>query len=793
MGSVLPGSSEPTLNEIARLQQWCDDARAISRSASIDRSDEEACLQHLLGIMIAGGGQQSEGGPQQSSGTQSSGMQQRFVNLRCVGTGAYGMVFSALDRERDGQLVAVKILRPSKRMDRISLERFEEESRILGRMEHPNILKLHSHGYKDGLPYLVLELADGQSLATRMREKGERLRVHESVVLISRLADALQELHSNAIVHRDVKPSNVLLRMESRDEGVGVEYWPLLSDFGLSKKLQLEPASALTLHGEVLGTLAYMSPEQIRGESLKTQTDLFSLGVILHELVYGVHPFLGTSDYQTRTNIVQRVPIKGLRVEERVSPILDAIVMKCLQKEVKHRYQHASDISRDLNCYLRGEPVSVAPPTAWQLLSQLIVSHPVVSTFLGTLLISMAVMIGLLSREWQVQRGLAKSNQSLADDRAEINQLFLESMRVTNSGMNDQILAGLRVLPSELLESLQKQIPLLERSHELAPNDRSLQNHLQVMLHYASICYLSVREYEKAVEVRERSFRLIEELLQSSPTDDLVMARINGAYWMGVCLQSLGRSEECLDWYRRAVDLIEGMSDAHPKFNNAWETRLGIRLQIAALLKQRSLDEALLLLRENSSESLAAYERTKLPGCFVYALHSLTEEVEWNLLDGRIERGKQLHHQFEELIDEYRDTLLADWTAQDCVFSYILQVSSAFIKSGLFHDLKQMAPLWEKWMEEVSEDEHFGSRGWYRQSREMFTLVSVYLSWFANQHDAQASKGDLSMFEGALRGAVSNCLKHPSNDMAVFLEQMRIVEIPTEKLEEIIAATKEGP
>jgi serine/threonine protein kinase len=781
MGRVLPGSSEPTAYEVAQLQQWCDHARAISRTASIDRSDEEACLQHILEIVLERGEQRSGGG------------QRRFKNLRCVGTGAYGMVFSAVDRERAGQSVAVKILRPSKRMDRVSMERFEEESRILCRLDHPHILKLHSHGYTAGLPYLVLELADGQSLAARMREKGEWLSVRESVVLVSRLADALQELHSNAIVHRDVKPSNILLRKESRDDGSGVEYRPLLSDFGLSKTLQLEPASGLTLHGEVLGTLAYMSPEQIRGESLKTQSDLFSLGVILYELVYGVHPFLSASDYQTRTNIVQRDPLRPAKTHQRISPALAAILSKCLQKEISKRYQHASEVSKDLNCFLRGEAVSVTRPTAWQSFSQFVGVHRVASTFLGTLLISMTLMIGLLSREWSVQRGLAKSNQLLADDRAEIIQLFLESMRVTNSGMNDQILSGLRVLPSELLESLKKQIPLLERSHKLAPNDASLQNHLQIMLHYASICYLSEKDFALAVEARGRSLSLIEGLLQTSPTDSLVMARINGAYWMGVCLHASRRSDESVEWYRRAIHFIEDMPATHPNYPNALETRCGIRLQIANEIKERSLDEALSLLSVNSSESVEAYNRTKLPGCFVYALHSLREETKWSLLDGRLERGKQLQQRFEELIDGYRDLLVADWTTQDCVFYHLIQVGSAFAKKGMYSELGQIVSLWEKWIEEVPRGEAFGRLGWYRQSPEVFALFSIYMRWLASSHDPGTSSEGLMLLEGELRSAVRTCLSHPSNDMALYLEHMQREAFPTEKLEEVIAAFKDGP
>jgi len=767
MGSVLPGSSEPTPYEFAQLQQWCDHARAVSRSASLDRSDEQACMQQVAAICIYVGGQG------------------RFEKVRCIGKGAYGMVFSAVDLERERELVAVKILRPSKRLDRISLERFEEESRILARIEHPNILKLFSRGYIDGLPYLVLELADGQSLATRMREYGERLSVRDSVVLVSRLADALQELHSNAIVHRDVKPSNVLLRMESRGEGSSVEYWPLLSDFGLSKKLHFDPASALTLQGEVLGTLAYMSPEQIRGESLKTQSDLFSLGVILYELVYGLHPFLSISDYQTRTNIVQRAPNKPMQVGVRVSPELDAILMKCLQKDAKHRYQHASELAKDLNSFLRGEAVSVAPPTAWQSLSHLIGAHPVVSTFLGTLLVSMAVTIGLLSREWRVQRGLVTTKQALADDRAEVIQLFLNSMRVTNSSMNDLILAGRRVLPTDLLASLEEQIPLLERSHELAPDDMALQNHLQILLHYASICYHSMCNFPKALEMRQRSYALVERMFDRTGDEKFLMARINGAYWMGMCLQNLRRDDECIDWYRRSIEIAQQLPIDHPSYADAVETSSGVLYQLAFISKKRSLEEGLAVMEEAADSGIMAFENSQRTGALVYAVNSLTHIADWCIRAGRLQEARENRNRVEKLLHHYGASMTSDWHVQECFFKHVLQLTTSYLHSMEYEAVAELAELWDQLLHFYPEDANRGQMQWYCQSRESLEFVSLYFRWIASRGGkdgvVQAQKIDEKM-----QSAWKACHAQPDTDVELILGGLRENGIETSKLEEMI-------
>jgi serine/threonine protein kinase len=162
-----------------------------------------------------------------------------------------------------------------------------------------------------------------------------------------------------------LKPGNILLRTESPERSEGLGLWPLLTDFGLSKDMSVPSGIPLTFEGEVLGTLSYMSPEQVLGQPLKTQSELFPLVVILYELVYGQHPFLAEGDFQTRNNIVQAIPIKPKRDLQCVPAALDAIISKCLRKQPEERYLHASDLARDLDHFLNGEPISVSPPTSW--------------------------------------------------------------------------------------------------------------------------------------------------------------------------------------------------------------------------------------------------------------------------------------------------------------------------------------------------------------------------------------------------------------------------------------------
>ncbi|MFM8397066.1 MAG: hypothetical protein ACKOAH_04490, partial [Pirellula sp.] len=162
--------------------------------------------------------------------------------------------------------------------------------------------------------------------------------------------------------------------------------------------------------------------------------------------------------------------------------------------------------------FLRGETISIAKPTAWDSLIELVKDHPKLSVFLGTTIVSLLGTVFLLSREWKTQR-------DIAEGKAKISELFFQSIKESNSDLNDAIVSGKRVLPSELLENLERQLPLLQEAHQLAPENLDLVHHLQIMNHYISLCYLheftsksgemQQQMKRRAIQAREKSLQYI--------------------------------------------------------------------------------------------------------------------------------------------------------------------------------------------------------------------------------------------------------------------------------------------
>jgi serine/threonine protein kinase len=756
------------------LQQWCEHAQAKNRLASLDHADELECERLLKSVM--------------SDDPMQQIVNERFTQLECIGRGTYGFVYSAFDRQHRPGKVAIKILRPSKLVDGVSIERFQEEVTILERLRHSSILKFYSKGEIQQAPYMITEYADAGTLAMLMQDKEHGLAPKEVAWLVAQIADGLQEIHSNAVVHRDIKPSNILLRRAAGVDSLGCSVWPLLSDFGLSKYLIPKPTTPITLQGEVLGTLLYMSPEQIRGEPLKTQSDIFSLGVILYELLYGEHPFLAQSDYQTRNNIVTNTPLRLLKRDHRVPSVLAAIVSKCLQKDPMQRYPNASDLVGDLRSFLSGDPVSVAPPTTWQWLSRGVIAHPIATTILGTLFVSLFVTIALLSREWGVQRELAENLQELADGRAKISQLFLDSMRATNSGMNDTILAGRRVLPSELLATLEQQIPLLDRALRLDPDDRSLKSHLQVMLHYASIGYISEHQLEKSLDARKRSYELITELYNESPEENLVMARINGEYWMGFCLQGLGRTEESLEWFRKSIAHARELPESHPQYRNAAVTLCGLQLQgVLAMRSMVSAKEAETMFRETAEFCFAKFlTEEKRVDYFIYCLSALDDQCELLFEMKRIEEVRQACLKVDNLLDETGGEIVSDWNLQSVYMWNLFNRLVGYAKVGDTQQVRSIVERWQVFAEKFSNVAGANKELWYVQDVEMIRLVPVFFEWYVANGTSDDSPEGLFGKEQALRQAVRACLANEEVDVPKFVKKLGELGIDTERLEKLI-------
>lgn len=366
-----------------------------------------------------------------------------------IGEGGFGTVYSAEQTEPVRRRVAIKVLKPG--MDsRQILARFDAERQALALMDHPNIARVLDAGTTEsGRPYFVMELVRGTPVTQYCDE--HRLGTSARLELFSTICQAVHHAHQKGVIHRDIKPSNVLIA-EQDDKPV-----PKIIDFGVAKAMQA-PLTNFTLHTEIrqlIGTPEYMSPEQAGGDGIDidTRSDVYSLGVLLYELITGATPFDGgdlrraalnemqriirevdppkpstrISRIETNGDVANRRGTEITRLRSQIKGEVDWIVMKCLEKDRARRYESASALAGDIRSHLAGLPVVAGPPTNAYRLRKFVSRHKIGISMAALLLLSLigglAATLAAL-RQAQVERDRAAE----ASDIARQHVRFIEEM-----------------------------------------------------------------------------------------------------------------------------------------------------------------------------------------------------------------------------------------------------------------------------------------------------------------------------------------------------------------------------
>src|SRR5712691_11425409 len=259
-----------------------------------------------------------------------------------IGEGGMGEVYLALDTQL-GRDVAVKVLPSTYSHDTDRLHRFEQEACAAGALNHPNILIVHDVGTHDGSPYVVSELLEGETLRERMGGTAQPQR--KAIDYALQVAHGLAAAHEKGIVHRDLKPDNIFITKDGRVK---------ILDFGIAKLTQADATRSQTDiptrrvdtgPGVVMGTIGYMSPEQVRGQAVDHRSDIFSFGAILYEMLSGRRAFHGESAADTMSAILKEDPPDLSDTNQNISPALERLVNHCLEKNPEARFHSARDLA----------------------------------------------------------------------------------------------------------------------------------------------------------------------------------------------------------------------------------------------------------------------------------------------------------------------------------------------------------------------------------------------------------------------------------------------------------------
>jgi serine/threonine protein kinase/uncharacterized protein HemY len=506
--------------------------------------------------------------------------------LEQIGEGGFGVVFMAEQQEPIRRKVALKVLKPGMDSKQV-IARFEAERQALALMDHPNIAKVLDAGQtSSGRPYFIMDLVKGMPFTDYADQNN--LPVRQRLELFVAICQAVQHAHQKGIIHRDIKPSNVLVTLHDGTPVVKV------IDFGIAKALgqQLTDKTLHTGFAQLVGTPLYMSPEQaaLSGLDVDTRSDIYSLGVLLYELLTGTTPFdkerLKEVGFDELRRIIReeepakpstRISTLGqaastISTQRRSDPRqlsrlfrgeLDWIVMKALEKDRGRRYETASAFAADVERYLNDEPVQACPPSAAYRFRKFARRNKAAMTAIG--LVSAALLLGAIISGYFALQANERAAEAVAEKtRAQKNlRGSLEVLDLLTELDEKQLALEPRQEPIRA-ELMKKTLAFYEQFLQENAGEPSMRRETGMAYHRAGKLHYFLGQYAKAEPYFQKGIDLLAQLAEEFPGEPAYRQELGRTYLSRTrLLEDLGRLPEAEQTIRRAVDLFEPLATAH--------------------------------------------------------------------------------------------------------------------------------------------------------------------------------------------------------------------------------------